>query len=222
MDYLGELKNIHKFLKFEPRAQLNNELPEQLMIVKHLKPNDAVLELGGSIGRSSCVINSLLENKKLHVVIEPNKIEAEKLKHNRDLNSFEFQIETSAISKHRLYSKGWNTYKSNINGSVEVDIISLHELKEKYNFNYNVLVIDNEGNFVDTLKEFPDILENITLLQIEHDFNSNEDLYFFYNTMNNNGFKMVDKFLKNEQYGPGMNWGDGLKTDPIFVSVWKK
>ena len=28
-------------------------------------------------------------------------------------------------------------------------------------------------------------------------------------------------FTKEEQYGPGINWGDGLKSDPIFVSVWK-
>lgn len=222
MDYLENLKNIHKSLKFEPQNQLNLELPEQLMIVKHLCPNDIVLELGGSIGRASCVINSLLENKKHHVVIEPSKIESEKLKINRDLNSLEFSIETAAISKHKLYSKGWYTYKSKINGSVEVDIISFNELKEKYNLNYNVLVIDNEGHFVDNLREFPDILENIRKLQIEHDFNSEEDLIFFNNTMNNNGFKMVDKFLKNEKYGPGINWADGVKTDPIFVSVWKK
>jgi len=33
---------------------------------------------------------------------------------------------------------------------------------------------------------------------------------------------MKDMFLKNERYGPGINWSDGLNTDPVFVSVWKK
>lgn len=40
--------------------------------------------------------------------------------------------------------------------------------------------------------------------------------------MTNKGFTMVDKYLKTEQYGPGMMWSDGLKPDPIFVSVWKR
>lgn len=33
---------------------------------------------------------------------------------------------------------------------------------------------------------------------------------------------MIDKLLKTDKFGPGMNWSDGLKTDPIFVSVWKR
>lgn len=40
--------------------------------------------------------------------------------------------------------------------------------------------------------------------------------------MKSKGFKMVDKYMKNDRYGPGMKWGYGIKTDPIFVSVWKK
>jgi len=35
------------------------------------------------------------------------------------------------------------------------------------------------------------------------------------------GYKCEDIYLKNERYGPGMNWFDGLKSDPVFVSVWK-
>ena len=86
----------------------------------------------------------------------------------------------------------------------------------------NVLVIDNEGNFVDNLKDFPEILDGVRLLQIEHDFNSEEDIQFFYSTMKQNNFKMTDKFLKTERFGPGINWFDGIRTDPIFVSVWEK
>lgn len=216
------LNNIHSKLKFIQGGNLRTELPEQLMIAKHLLPTDVVLELGGSIGRASCVINYILDNKKNHVVVEPHLGEVANLKHNRDLNSFGFQIEESAISSVPLYSRGWHTYKQNVAGRTQVKTITYNELKQKYNLNFTVLVIDNEGNFVDTLKDYPEILDNIRLLQIEHDFNTNDDLNFFNDKLLSSGFNMEDKYLKTEKYGPGMNWSDGLQTDPIFVSTWKR
>ena len=216
------LYEIHNKLNFD-KDELLIEIAEQLMIVKHLKPDSCVLELGGSIGRASCVINHILDNKEKHLVIEPNLDEAEKLKENRDNNSFKFLIETSAISKNKLYSFGnWHTFKTQFPGSFEVNIITLEDLKRKYQFNYNVLIIDSEGNFVDNLKDFPEILDGVELLQIEHDFHSQEDLILFYTIMEKNNFKMIDKLLKTDKFGPGMNWNDGIKTDPIFVSVWKR
>jgi hypothetical protein len=217
----NKLIEIHNKLKFD-KNELKKEFPEQLMILKHIKPTDCVLEFGGSIGRSSCLINYLLNDKEKHIVIEPNLNEARELEKNKNNNSFKFSIERSAISGHKLYSKGWRTYKSKIPGSVEVNTITLEQLRDKYKLNYNVLVIDNEGNFVDNLKDFPEILDGVRLLQIEHDFNSEEDIQFFYSTMKQNNFKMTDKFLKTERFGPGINWFDGIRTDPIFVSVWEK
>ena len=107
MDKIEEiLDDIHSELKFLEDENIKWELPEQLMIVKHILPTDSVLELGGSIGRASCVINYILDNKINHVVVEPNLDEAEKLEKNRALNSFGFQVEKSAISSIPLYSKG--------------------------------------------------------------------------------------------------------------------
>ena len=45
------------------------------MTVKHLKHDDCVLEFGGSIGRNSCVINTILSDKTKHVVVEPSTLE---------------------------------------------------------------------------------------------------------------------------------------------------
>ena len=192
------------------------------MTLKHLKSNDIVLELGGSIGRNSCIINYCLENKKNHVVIEPSNKELNILKHNRNINNLQFNIENSAISKFPLYSIGWKTNKENVIGSTSVNITTYDDIKKKYNLNFNTLIIDCEGTFVNMLKEFPDILSNIRLVIIEHDFNSQDDLSFFYKTMANNNFTIHDKYLKNDKYGPGNNWRDGVKTDPIFISVWNK
>jgi len=219
----SKLIPIHqKLKKFYPVEDLKNELPEQIMACIFINENDCVLELGGSIGRNSCVINSLLKNKNNHLVIEPSFTEAEKLKKNRDNNNLGFNIEICAISDIPLYSRGWYTYTYQVAGSVPVNTLTYKQIKNKYNINFNVLVIDNEGNFVKMLKSFPDILNNIRLILIEHDFNSSEDLNYFYKIMVNNCFNLTAKYLKNDKYGPGDNWSDGVIGDPIFVSAWTR
>lgn len=39
----SELVKIHNTLNFTDRRQLTAEIPEQLMVVKHIKPTDVVL-----------------------------------------------------------------------------------------------------------------------------------------------------------------------------------
>ena len=221
-EYIQKLIDIHKGICFSEKSELDNEIPEQLMAVKHITPDCIVLELGGSIGRNSCIINSILDTKTNHVVVEPSKIELSILQQNRDSNNFEFFIENSAISKVPLYSLSWYTYPTQIPDSVEVNTIGYNDVLEKYKLKFNTLVIDNEGHFVGMIKDFPTILDGIKLLIIEHDFNTEDDLCYFKKIMTQSGFTMEDMFLKNDRYGPGINWNDGLKTDPVFVSVWKK
>jgi len=217
------LGKIHDSLtNFVPKEQLQNEIPEQILASLYIKPNDVVLELGGSLGRNSCVINSILQDKTQHVVIEPSIRELEILKHNRDANNLKFHIENSAISDHPLYSLNWYTYNEPIENSVQVNTITYTQLQEKYPLNFNVLVIDNEGHFVEMLKAFPELLNGIRLVIIEHDFNTLEDLEYFYNTMNDYRFKLSCNYLKTFKYGPGMDWIDGLKEDPIFASAWTR
>ena len=222
MELLDKLNDIHMSLNFSDSNELKREIPEQLMVLKHLNKNDIVLELGGSIGRNSCIISKILNDSENLVTVEPSPYEYKILENNRKLNNFNFKIETNVLSSIPLYSKGWKTYTNYITNSIKVNNISWKELNDKYNLKFNVLIIDNEGNFVKILKDFPDILENITMLNIEHDFNSVEDLEYFYEKMKLNNFKMIDKYMKNDTYGPGINWTDGINSDPIFVSVWKK
>jgi hypothetical protein len=227
-EYIQKLIDLHNSISFSDKTQLNKEIPEQLMAIKHINHDSIVLELGGSIGRNSCVINSILHTKTNHVVIEPSTMELSILQQNRDSNNFGFFIENSAISKVPLYQgnnpgcTNWHTFNVPLPNTVPVNTIDYNTLIEKYKLIFNTLVIDNEGNFVAMLKDFPSILDNIKLLIIEHDFNTEDDLCYFKKTMTQSGFSMNDMFLKNERYGPGINWSDGLNTDPVFVSVWKK
>ena len=101
------------------------------MIINHIKPDDCVLELGGSCGRSACIINHILSNKEKHVVIEPSANELHVLTLNRDTNNYKFQIENSAISGQPLFSRDWQTYNSHVPGSVPVKVITYRQLKDK-------------------------------------------------------------------------------------------
>ena len=218
-----KLTPLHqKLLNFNPLCELKNELPEQIMACQYIEETDCVLELGGSIGRNSCVINSLLKDKSKHVVLEPSTNEIAFLINNKNNNDLKYNIEIAALSSKPLYSLGWETYEEKVENSNKINCITLSELREKYKLPFNVLIIDNEGNFVKTLKDFPDILNEIRLIIIEHDFKSHQDLDYFFTIMQKNNFKIQVPYLKTDQYGPGMYWKDGIVGDPIFVSAWIK
>ena len=146
------------------------------MVVRYFTGNEKVLELGGNIGRNSLVIAHILKNKNNLVVIECGKSDAKILTENRDLNNFNFHIETSALSKRKLIQKNWCTKPSYIlqKGYTWVDTITLRDLKNKYAIKFDTLVLDCEGAFYYILKDTPEILDNINLIIMENDYK-----YFF-------------------------------------------
>ena len=92
------------------------------------------------------------------------------MKKNRNINSLNFKIEPSAISKISLIQNGWDT-KPHSNYFIPndwkiVNIISWNNLKNKYNMNFNVLVVDCEVALYYILKEEANFLENFTPLDI--------------------------------------------------------
>ena len=101
----GKLEGIwEQLLSFSPdKNHLREEIPEQLMALHSIQSNDSVLELGGSIGRNSFIINSLLKDKSKHVVIEPSTQEISELTRNKTDNNLDFSIENVAISKKPLF-----------------------------------------------------------------------------------------------------------------------
>ena len=178
-----KIENIHSVLKIN--GDFSRELVEQKMVVRYFTGNEKVLELGGNIGRNSLVIAHILKNKNNLVVIECGKSDAKILTENRDLNNFNFHIETSALSKRKLIQKKWQTKPSYIlqKGYNWVDTITLRDLKNKYAIKFDTLVLDCEGAFYYILKDTPEILDNINLIIMENDYK-----YFFQK-------KYVDRIL---------------------------
>jgi len=106
-----KLDAIHKSLSLR-HGSFSEEYPEQLMAATFISSDAKVLELGGNVGRNSCVIAYLLDDQTNLVVMEPSPISASQLQENRDLNQLSFQIEVAAVSHVPLVLSGWNSMPS--------------------------------------------------------------------------------------------------------------
>jgi FkbM family methyltransferase len=214
----NELLNIHSKLKIN-YGSLNYELPEQKMVVKHLKGHEKVLEIGGNIGRTSLVIASMLEDDHNLVILESDIDSSNQLTENRNLNNMNFHIENSALSNRKLIQRGWVTKPSEIlePGFKWINTITLDKLKLKYNINFDTLILDCEGAFYYILRDMPDILNNINLIIMENDYYELHQKEYVDYVLKNNNFNLVySESLINQ-------WADRYYPNYMdFYEVWKK
>ena len=210
-----QLQKIHSSLRFS-YGSLQDEYPEQLMAALFIPPEAQVLELGGNIGRNSCVIASLLKNSKNLVTMECSKESAKLLRKNRDRNKLQFRIEEAAISKVPLIQSGWMTIPSEEEkpGFVRVNTLSFEEVQKKYRMTFDTLVIDCEGAFYYILKDDPELLKNIRLILMENDFPLLEHFQYVTKLLQENGFQLI-------YTAPLMtDWQIPAKEE--FYQAWKK
>lgn len=186
---INKLNKLQKTLKIE-YGNFQEEYPEQVMVTKYLTGNEKVLELGGNIGRNSLIIASLLNNGNNLVTLESDSQSAAKLAYNRQLNNFHFNIENSALSKHKLIQKGWSCIRSDVllDGYINVNIISFNDLCLKYRIDFDTLIVDCEGAFYYILLDFPEILKNIKLIIIENDYTDINHKNYVDALLSKNGF----------------------------------
>lgn len=212
LDPNEKLQQIHSKLNLL-HGNLAEEYPEQLMTAMFLPENAKVLELGGNVGRNSCVIASILKNEKNLVTLESSKESAKLLKENKDHNGLKFHIEASALSKVPLIQSGWITIPSDIvlDGFFRVNTITFHELQKKYAIKFDTMVVDCEGALYYILRDSPEILKNMKLVIIENDFLDIRHLKYVQNQFKKNGLQVV--------YSQSGGWGSCKK---FFFRVWKK
>ena len=207
-----KLLDIHSKVKIE-YGSLKDEFPEQLMAVSYLKGNEKVLEIGGNIGRNSLIIASILIDDTQFVSLECDLVIAEKMKYNRDLNNMNFYIESSALSNRKLIQRGWDTIVSDVllDGYKEVTSITWTELNNKYNIEFDTLILDCEGAFYYILQDIPEILNNINLIIMENDYNILEHKQYIDKIITKSGF--IRTYVEAGGWGP---------CYPNFYEVWKK
>ena len=212
VDVRRKIENIHSKLKLN-YGTLEDELPEQKMIVRYLKGHEKVLEIGGNIGRSSLVIASILENTNNLLTLESDENISKQLIENRKSNNMKFHIECSALSKRKLIQKDWDSKPSETlePGFKWVNTITLEQLKMKYNINFDTLILDCEGAFYYILMDMPEILDNINLIIMENDYHNFEHKQYIDNILIKNNF-YVD-YTESGGWGPCYN---------NFFETWKK
>lgn len=210
-DILDKLYNIHSKLSIQYGNMLD-EFPEQTMSVRYLTGSEKVLEIGGNIGRNSLVIASIVNNNHF-VCLESDIDIAKQLIENRNINGFNFHVESSALSKNTLIQTSWDTIQSDVllDGYKWVNIISFNDLKSKYNIEFDTLVMDCEGAFYYILQDFPDILTHIKMIIMENDYKIIDHKLYVDNILKQNNFKRC--YFKGGGWGPCENY---------FFEVWKK
>jgi FkbM family methyltransferase len=216
-----KLTDLHSKLKLN-YGNFSEEYPEQEMALMYIKPDDIVLELGGNIGRNSCIIASLLNDSKNLVVFESCNSFAQQLKENRDLNNLNFCIEDCAISKCELYQNLWNTKPDNemnsedYNNWTKIKTSTWSDIKNKYNIVFDTLVADCEGALYYILRDEPTFLENFKKIIIENDFQNHNHKLYVDEEFKKFNFKRV--YVKELVNGPDMfNY-----IKEYFYEVWEK
>lgn len=218
---MGEqLMSIHRNLRLQFGNSMD-EYPEQIMAVTFIRPHNRVLEIGGNIGRNSCVIASIC---KYLLVLESHPQHAHELMVNRDTNRLVFDIEPSALSKQRLQQKDWLTKPIENNrvepGWTEIRTISFEELSKKYlesgdtsdTFDtFDTLVADCEGALFYILKDMPEVLDTIKTIILENDFTDKSQGDWVHAFFRANGFSVV--------YEEAGGWGHYRSC---FFQVWKR
>lgn len=144
------------------------EVNEQRQARQYIKKNDIVLELGARYGSVSCIVNSILDNKKNQVVVEPDKRVWGALEKNKEINNCDFKIVKGFISNKKLKLNYLPCEYSTYSSEGDSDIPS-YKLQEISDLKYNVLIADCEGALGDFIKENEYILKDLRLIIMEKD-----------------------------------------------------
>lgn len=182
-------------------------------IKKFVKPTDNVLDLGGSLGVTSCIAANIIKNQGKLVSVEANPNLIPTIKYNRDLNNLIFDVihgaasynnrkvnfnfnqivqSGSIITKNHLKGedkeKKWGKYEN-----IELTTITPIDLEKQFNIKFTCLSCDIEGEEYSLLGEMFDYFKSFNSLLIE-----------FHPHINPKDFKKYDnKIIK--MYSPYFN-----------------
>lgn len=211
---LKKLQQIQAGLKLDG-GTFYDEFPEQLMATRYMTGNEKVLEIGGNIGRNSLVIASILNKvgNSNFVSLESNTEIYKQLLHNKEINRLNFFVENSALSKRRLIQTHWYSEVSDVvkPGYFPVNIMTYADLLEKYNIQFDTLVLDCEGAFYYILMDMPEILDHVTLIIMENDYHDISQKVYLDSVLIAKNF--------HADYTEAGGWGP---CESCFFQVWKR
>jgi FkbM family methyltransferase len=194
------IEDIDNYKYYNEKNELINhkelERDEQEQAYKYIEPNDIVLELGGRYGTVSAVINYKLENKKNHVVVEPDENIVPTLIKNRDLNNSGYYILSKVISNSnkKKIESGYSTHYVDSNDNDKTNnIISYEDFKKQFPLDFNVIVADCEGCLAEFIKMMGDDFYKIKKVIFEADMAHLCNYDEIIQNLLNNGFTLIEK-----------------------------
>lgn len=177
------------------------ELGEIDCVKRYLNPDDAVLELGGSIGVVSCLTNRLLARPERHLVVEANPVLVPTLKANAELNGCRFTvIEAAAGSREPSvqFSMPPHFLMGRVDGAdghvVNVPSVRLADLAAKLGRPF-VLICDIEGAEIGVVDlEMETLRKSARLIIMEiHEHYTGEENAQMMHALADNGFELLDR-----------------------------
>lgn len=190
----------------------HREQRERELSLQYIRPEDIILELGGRYGSVSCPVNLKLNNRKNHVVVEPDDSMWSTLEKNRDINKCGFHIVKGLISKDKysLVAGGYGTTaKEYKEGEKMVPNYSLNDIIKKYGLKFTALIVDCEGCFEKFFDENYTFVMNLRMVFFELDCTErtnyakikNELKKKFIEVVNeNNSYPAYSVWIKSENY----------------------
>ena len=193
-------EDIDNYKYYNEKNELINhkelERDEQEQAYKYIESNDVVLELGGRYGTVSAVINYKLENKKNHVVVEPDENIVPTLIKNRELNNSGYYILSKVISNSnkKKIESGYSTHYVDSNDNDKTNnIISYEDFKKQFPLDFNVIVADCEGCLAEFIKMMGDDFYKINKVIFEADMAQLCNYDEIIQILLNNGFTLIEK-----------------------------
>lgn len=171
-------KNTNQFLN-ENNKRVNpyyHEMLEQYLITKWVKPTDVVLEIGARYGIASYTIQTILNDKKNHVIVEPDSKIKDALKLNKKTFKMRFKSCFKVIANKPQYfyeieNNGLGNYTLNEkkDGAIRIPRISSKAFFHKYNLPFNVIVVDCEACFCSFFAENEKFVMGLDMIIVEVD-----------------------------------------------------
>jgi FkbM family methyltransferase len=179
------------------------ESAERRAVVRYLRRDMPVVELGGSMGVVACVTNKLLQNPTRHVVVEANPLAIPQLELNRKLNGCQFEVVNRAIA----YGTSSVTFSpsSDLAGSsitragdqapVTVSTVGLADLVRDRGFGRFNLVCDIEGLEYDLVCQEADVLKqaDTVILETHARYIGEEKFRMMMAKLDELGFRIVEQ-----------------------------
>jgi FkbM family methyltransferase len=148
-------------------------------VSRYVRPDDAVLEIGGCLGVVSCVTNRQLDDPTQHVVVEANPELIPWLTRNRDRNGCQFQVKHALVSDdsdgtfflHPMVVGGSATRPTE--REIQVPVVSLVDLFDAADPPFTGCILDAEGGERELITQNPDLFRHLRFVIVEFHAHNN-------------------------------------------------